>query len=122
MSMLDELMKRAGSGDAAKVAQKVGPILEQVGGVDGLVKKFESAGLGGIAKSWVGTGSNASVSPGQVKEALGKEELEQVASEAGVSTEQAAEGLAKVLPDAVDNLTPDGQVPAPEAIQARLGA
>jgi uncharacterized protein YidB (DUF937 family) len=121
MSMLDELMKRAGDGDAAKVAQKVGPMLEQVGGVDGLVKKFESAGLGNLAKSWIGTGSNESVSPGQVKEALGKEQLEQVASEANVSTDEAAEALSKVLPDAVDNLTPGGEIPAPETIQARLG-
>jgi uncharacterized protein YidB (DUF937 family) len=120
MSMIDELVKRAGSGDAAKVAEKVGPILQQVGGVDGLVKKFEQAGLGDVAKSWVGTSSNQSVTPMQVKEALGNQQLEQVAAQANVSTDQAAEALSNVLPDAVDNLTPGGEIPAPEAIQARL--
>jgi uncharacterized protein YidB (DUF937 family) len=122
MTMIDDLMKKAGGGDAAKVAQKVGPLLEQVGGVDGLVKKFESAGLGGVAKSWISTGSNEPVSPGQVKEALGQQQLEQVANEANVSPDQAAEGLSKVLPEAVDNLTPNAEVPAPETVQARLGS
>jgi uncharacterized protein YidB (DUF937 family) len=122
MSVLDQLSKRvAGDGNAEKVVQKVGPLLEQVGGIDGLVKKFESAGLGNVAKSWVSTGSNQSVSPEQVKEALGPQQVEQVANEAGVSTDEAAAGLSKVLPDAVDNVTPSGQVPSTGDIRAQFG-
>jgi len=122
MSVLDQLSKRvAGDGNAEKVVQKVGPLLEQVGGIDGLVKKFESAGLGNVAKSWVSTGSNQSVSPEQVKAALGPQQVEQVANEAGVSTDEAAAGLSKVLPDAVDNVTPSGQVPSTGDIRAQFG-
>src|ERR687895_235731 len=102
MSVLDQLTKQvAGDGNAQKVVQKVGPLLEQVGGIDGLVQRFESAGLGNVAKSWIGTGSNQSVSPEQVKEALGPQQVEQIANQAGVSTDEAAAGLSKVLPEAV---------------------
>jgi uncharacterized protein YidB (DUF937 family) len=123
MSVLDQLNKQvAGDGNAQKVVQKVGPLLEQVGGIDGLVQKFESAGLGNVAKSWIGTGSNQSVSPEQVKEALGPRQVEQIANDAGVSTDEAAAGLSKVLPEAVDNVTPSGQVPSTGEVRAQFGA
>lgn len=121
MSVLDQLTKQvAGDGNAAKVVQKVGPLLEQVGGVDGLKQKFESAGLGDVAKSWIGTGENKAVSPAQVEEALGEAKVQQVANEAGVSTEQAAAGLSKVLPNAVDSVTPGGEIPSADAVRAQL--
>jgi uncharacterized protein YidB (DUF937 family) len=123
MSMLDQLTKQvAGDGNAEKVVQKVGPLLERVGGVDGLKQKFEQAGLGDVAQSWIGTGSNKSVSPDQVKDALGQQQVEQIANEAGVSSDQAAAGLSKVLPDAVDNVTPSGQVPSAGDVRAQFGA
>ncbi len=122
MSVLDQLKQQvAGDGNAEKVVKKVGPLLEQVGGIDGLVQKFEQAGLGNVAKSWIGTGSNQSVSAEQVKEALGQQQVEQIANEAGVSTDEAAAGLSKVLPDAVDNVTPSGQVPSVTDVRAQFG-
>jgi uncharacterized protein YidB (DUF937 family) len=123
MSVLDQISKQvAGDSNAQKVVQKVGPLLEQVGGIDGLVQKFESAGLGNVAKSWVSTGTNQSVSPDQVKEALGPQQVEQIATQAGVSTDEAAAGLSKVLPTAVDNVTPSGQVPSTGDVRAQFGA
>jgi len=123
MSMLDQLTKQvAGDGNAEKVVQNVGPLLERVGGVDGLKQKFEQAGLGDVAQSWIGTGSNKSVSPDQVKDALGRQQVEQIANDAGVSTDEAAAGLSKVLPDAVDNVTPSGQVPSTGDVRAQFGS
>ena len=74
-----------------------------------------------MAQSWIGTGSNKSVSPDQVKEALGPQQVEQVANQAGVSTDEAAAGLSKVLPEAVDNVTPSGQVPSAGDVRAQFG-
>jgi uncharacterized protein YidB (DUF937 family) len=123
MSMLDDLTKRvAGDGNAEKVVQNVGPLFERVGGIDGLKQKFEQAGLGDVADSWIGTGSNKSVSPDQVKDALGQQQVEQIANEAGVSTDDAAAGLSRVLPDAVDNVTPSGQVPSAGDVRAQFGS
>jgi uncharacterized protein YidB (DUF937 family) len=121
MSMIDQITKMAGNGNAAKIADKVGPLIQQAGGIDGIVKKFESAGLGGIAKSWVDKGENKPVSSAQVKEALGPGELERVANDAGVSTDEAADGLAQVLPAAVDQVTPQGQVPSAAEVRTQLG-
>ena len=123
MSMLDDLTKRvAGDANAEKVVQNVGPLLERVGGIDGLQQKFAQAGLGDVADSWIGTGSNKSVSPDQVKDALGQQQVAQIANEAGVSTDDAAAGLSKVLPDAVDNVTPSGQVPSTGDVRAQFGS
>ncbi len=122
MGVMDQLKQQvAGDGNAERVVQKVGPLLQHVGGVDGLMQKFESAGIGEVAKSWIDTGENKAVSPDQVTQALGQEQVQQVANEAGISTEQAAAGLSKVLPDAVDNVTPGGQIPSPDAVRAQLG-
>ena len=123
MSMLDDLTKRvAGDANAEKVVQNVGPLLERVGGVDGLKQKFEQAGLGDVADSWIGTGSNKSVSPDQVKDALGQQQVEQIANDAGVSTDDAAAGLSRVLPEAVDNVTPSGHVPSTGDVRAQFGS
>jgi uncharacterized protein YidB (DUF937 family) len=77
---------------------------------------------GAAAALWIGTGSNQSVSPDQVKDALGQQQVEQIANEAGVSTDEAAAGLSRVLPDAVDNVTPSGQVPSAGDVRAQFGS
>ncbi|MGW7068406.1 YidB family protein [Streptomyces sp. NPDC054855] len=61
--------------------------------------------------SWVGTGDNQPLSPDQVKQAVPDETLDQVAGDAGVSRDEAADQIARQLPEAVDKMTPDGQVP-----------
>lgn len=61
--------------------------------------------------SWVGKGDNQPLSPDQVKQAVPDETLDKVATDAGVSREEAADQIAQQLPQAVDKLTPEGQVP-----------
>ncbi|MGW5739530.1 MULTISPECIES: YidB family protein [Streptomyces] len=61
--------------------------------------------------SWVGKGDNQPLSPDQVKQAVPDETLDKVAIDAGVSRDEAADQIARQLPQAVDKLTPEGQVP-----------
>ncbi|MEV0323391.1 YidB family protein [Streptomyces sp. NPDC050658] len=61
--------------------------------------------------SWVGTGENRPLSPDQVKQAVPDATLDKVAADAGVSRDEAADQIAQQLPQAVDRLTPEGQVP-----------
>ncbi|GAA3147410.1 YidB family protein [Streptomyces rectiviolaceus] len=61
--------------------------------------------------SWVGKGDNQPLSPDQVKQAVPDETLDKVATDAGVSRDEAADQIAQQLPQAVDKLTPEGQVP-----------
>ncbi|NNN34920.1 DUF937 domain-containing protein [Streptomyces sp. S3(2020)] len=82
------------------------------GSLGGLLDILAKSGLAEQKDSWVGTGANQSVTGAQIQQALPDETLQRVAEETGVSTGQAADELAQVLPRAVDKLTPGGQVPA----------
>jgi len=81
------------------------------GGLGGLLDQFTRKGFGMQASSWVGTGANEPVSPQIVSDVLGEEELTRIAQQAGVSDEEARNGLSELLPDVVDHFTPDGRLP-----------
>ena len=86
-------------------------MLETMGGVDGLIKKFQQSGLGDLAASWVGTGENKSILPEQLANLLGKDKISALAQQAGIPEAQGASVLSQILPAMVDKLTPDGTVP-----------
>ena len=72
-------------------------------------------------QSWISKGKNAALSPDEVKGALGSE-LDSFAAKAGVAKDQAADGIAKALPELVDKLTPDGVVPSQEKVKSELSS
>ncbi|MGH7498087.1 MAG: YidB family protein [Gemmatimonadales bacterium] len=84
----------------------------QIGGVSGLVQKFEAGGLGGIIGSWIGTGPNQSITPQQIEGVLGSGRLQQIASKVGLPPETLGNAIAQVLPGLIDRMTPNGVVPA----------
>lgn len=86
-------------------------LLSQNGGLDGLLKKFQSGGLGDVVASWVGTGENLPVSAQQIQAVLGSEQVAAIASKLGVDPQQVASQIAQVLPGLVSKLTPNGQMP-----------
>ena len=86
-------------------------MLQKMGGIDGLVNKLQQSGLGDIAASWVGTGENKSIQPDQLANVLGKDQVAELAQQAGIPESQGASVLSQVLPAMVDKLTPDGKVP-----------
>jgi len=83
------------------------------GGVAGVVQQFEQHGLGGIAQSWVGNGTNLPVSPEEIQRVLGSDAVSAMAAKFGLSPQVLAAKLAEVLPHAVDQMTPGGVVPRP---------
>jgi uncharacterized protein YidB (DUF937 family) len=95
----------------AGMVSVVNNILEQHGGVQGVVNQFERNGLGSTVRSWVGTGPNQVVSPEEVHRALGPDLLQQLAEKSGLSVQELTQKLAQVLPQAVDKMTPDGTLP-----------
>lgn len=76
-----------------------------------MLDQFTRAGAGNAAQSWVGSGANQSVSPDQVTQALGPDVIGQIASQLGVGRGDAAGGIAHILPELIDKLTPNGQAP-----------
>ncbi len=92
----------------------------EVGGLSGLYEKFNSNGLGDIVASWVGKGVNQPVSGDQMASTLGMDKISEIASSLGISQTQAADGLASVLPQLIDKLTPEGSVPENNVLQQGL--
>lgn len=87
-------------------------LLQQNGGISGLIEKFRNSGLGQHASSWVSTGDNMPVGGHQLANAIGIDDLAQLASQFGLTPQQASDGLAQVLPEVVNQMTPTGEVPA----------
>ncbi|MFD8424625.1 YidB family protein [Streptomyces sp. NPDC059466] len=77
----------------------------------GLMDLLAKSGLADQAQSWIGTGENKPVSAEQVAQALPADTLQEVAAQTGVSSEKAADQIARHLPQAVDRLTPGGELP-----------
>jgi len=91
---------------------------KEIGGLSGLIKIFQSKGLGDVVSSWVGTGQNQAISGDQVQNALGSDTIAALAKQLGFSPEMLTGQLAQMLPQVVDKLTPDGQVPADNGMGA----
>ena len=86
-------------------------MLDQAGGIQGIVEKFQRSGLGDIVASWVGTGQNQPINPDQITAALGNDNIAVVAQQASIPTDQGSNVLAELLPAIIDKLTPQGKVP-----------
>ena len=89
----------------------VGALLASSGGLQGLLAKLQSGGLGDAVQSWIGTGANQPVSGDQLGSALGPDLMGTIASQLGGSPAQASGTLADLLPALIDQLTPKGQLP-----------
>lgn len=89
------------------------------GGLAGLMQVFQQNGLGEQMRSWISTGQNLPISPEQIKAALGSGQLGQIAGQLGMNESQAAGGLADLLPQVIDKLTPNGQLPQGDDLMAQ---
>src|ERR1700747_3151334 len=126
MGLLDDVMGMAGIGGAGEAqspqhAGALAAVLEyinspQVGGISGLQQMFEQKGLGGVISSWIGTGQNLPISAEQLQSVLHCDVLQNIVAKTGLDQTQVASVLSQVLPHIVDQLTPNGQVPEPNAL------
>jgi uncharacterized protein YidB (DUF937 family) len=90
------------------------------GGLGGLLGQLAQGGYGQQTQSWVSTGPNEALPPQAIDEVFGEEQLAQIAAEAGVSPDDARDGLAQLLPEVVDQLTPGGELPAEQQLQSSV--
>jgi uncharacterized protein YidB (DUF937 family) len=109
--MLGGQQAQGAAGDNPMLQVVMG-LMNNSGGLSGLLGKFQQGGLGDLMQSWVGTGSNLPISAEQIQHVLGSGALGDIASKLGIQPEQAAGELSQALPNVVDKLTPDGQLPA----------
>ena len=86
---------------------------QAAGGLGNLTGMLSQLGLGKQVDSWVGTGANEAISANDIQSTLGSNgTLAELAKSAGVSESDAAGGLAELLPELVNKLTPNGKVDA----------
>src|SRR5271168_65312 len=108
MGFLDGLL---GGAVGAEMATVVNGLIEKHGGVQGIIAQLEQQGLGGTARSWVGTGPNQPLTAEQIHQAFDSDTVKQLAAKVGLSPQDLAAKLATILPQAIDKLTPGGVVP-----------
>ena len=113
-SVVGSVLNNMGGGNGAQggdIMQMVMGLLQQNGGLAGLVEMFNKSGLSQQAASWVGSGENLPISADQISSALGSGQLADLASKFGIDPQQLSGSLAQYLPDVVNQLTPQGRLP-----------
>ena len=93
------------------LSQIVSMIQQHPGGLGGLLQNLQQGGLGHLVQSWVGTGQNLPVSPDQLRTALPTDWMSRISQMTGLSPADVESHLSTVLPQIVDHLTPNGQMP-----------
>ena len=115
MSLFEDLAKGVLGGQGGAGQGAASTILEmlqnQPGGLSGLAQNFQQNGLGEVVSSWIGTGRNLPVSADQLQRVLGSEQIQAIAQKLGISTGDAGSQLASLLPQIIDGLSPNGQLP-----------
>jgi uncharacterized protein YidB (DUF937 family) len=123
MGILDSLLNsvmggNAGAAPGGSASAQQSPmmmmalqLLQQNGGIQGLLAKFQQAGYADQVQSWISTGQNMPISADALAKVLGHGQLGTAAQGLGVDSSEAAGGLAAMLPHVIDQLTPQGSIP-----------
>ena len=93
-----------------------GALGSKLGGLSGLLSKFQGAGMGGKVNSWVGTGANEPLTGDEVQQALGDDVINEMSQESGLPAHEVKGGLAGMLPGLVDKLSPSGSMPGADQL------
>lgn len=128
MGLLDDVLGMAGMENAAQSQQHAGALSlilnyinsPEVGGIAGLQKMFQEKGLGGIIASWIGTGQNLPISADQLQNVLQGGALQNMAAKCGVDMSQLTAIFSQLMPHAVDQLTPNGQIPDSSVLEQMM--
>ncbi|WP_174509508.1 YidB family protein [Klebsiella oxytoca] len=113
MGLLDQIGGMLG-GQAGKAEQlqAIMSWIQQQGGIQGVLEKLRSGGLGEIVESWIGQQNNLPVSSDQVSSALGSSALQDLSDKLGIDPQTASSVISEYLPKIVDGLSSNGEEPA----------
>jgi uncharacterized protein YidB (DUF937 family) len=117
-----------GSGGFAGMLPVLLPLLLQMFGGSGsgqtgmhkLLDGMHANGLGDIADSWVSGAPAKSITPAQAKKIVGPEKVKELSAQSGLPANEVAQGLSALLPNLVNHLTPNGQVPPAGQVQSAI--
>lgn len=106
---------------AAVAQQLLGAGAQGGNPLEGLLRQFQQAGLGETMQSWIGSGQNLPISADALAQVLGRSRVDAMAQAAGIDGGHLLEQLARMLPQAVDGMTPQGSIPDGDTVQALIG-
>lgn len=108
------MSKINGANDSGAAASALDDLVGGSKGFDlgDLVGQFTggSNDLAAKAKSWLGDGSNDSISAAEVQDAIGGDKIEAFASKLGIGREEASSSLSQILPDLIDKSSKGGSL------------
>src|SRR5262249_39627774 len=81
------------------------------GGLADLVRQVQESGHADQVNSSVGPATNKPISPNELANALGADQINTLTEQTGMSRDELLAGLSRELPQAVDELTPEGRLP-----------
>jgi uncharacterized protein YidB (DUF937 family) len=110
---VSDLQGLLGTSTSPMLLSTIRRILDEHGGIKGLVDQFEKQGLGEIAGSWVSAGPNRPITAVQMYDALGAANVLDMAARGGWPVPELVHKLTAYLPLAIDKLTPGGVIPDP---------
>jgi len=71
------------------------------GGLGDVLKQLQQGGHSETANSWVGTGDNKPIAPGDLAKALGADQIDALSSQSGLSRDELLNGLSQYLPKGI---------------------
>lgn len=116
MSLFDTLKNALGGSLGQAAIEALPSIIERVlpGGLQGLLNQLQSSGYAAQVNSWLGRGANEPITTEDLRKVIDSEQVRQIAEKLGIPADQVLSVLAKVLPAAVDQHSPEGTLQAPK--------
>jgi uncharacterized protein YidB (DUF937 family) len=106
-----------GGGGLGALVPVLGGLLAS-GGLQKILGGLKANGLSQQADSWVGTGPNEPVSGADMEKAVDADQMKEIAKRLGVSESEAADVVAKAVPEVVDKVSPNGKLPPQQDLDA----
>ncbi len=116
MGLLDDLVGSLGNNNGSGQGNQLQQLMaiwnwvQEQGGVEVLLQKFQQGGLGQVLNTWIGSGNNQPVNSGEIQNALGQDQLQSLADKLGTDVNGASGTLAALLTQVIDKLSPQGHV------------
>ena len=85
--------------------------VQRNGGIGNVLQRVNQRGYGRQANSWVGTGDNEPLDPGAIDEMVGRDEVMRMSQQLGLPEQDVKDGFAEILPEMVNQLSPEGRIP-----------
>ncbi len=107
-------VSRSGFGGKGMLMAALLPVvlmfIQRNGGLSGALDKIRNMGFGQQANSWMSTDQNDFIDAGNIAQLFDQQDIDQVAQQTGADTHEIQQGLAELLPQVMDNLTPNGNL------------